>query len=98
MTPIHGTPRLMPAFLLAVLLVGAQLSVTVHAFEHDPGAPQGKVCSTCATAAQLGAASVDHPAAEGPQGTSIPHRPVAVITRTGLDIPVACQRGPPDLL
>jgi hypothetical protein len=88
----------MPAFLLAALLVGAQLSVAVHAFEHDLGAPQGKVCSTCATAAQLGAASVDHPAVEGPQRVLTTHRPVADITGTSLDIPAARQRGPPDLL
>jgi len=45
--------------LLTALLIGAQGALALHAFEHDPGAPQGKVCGTCVTASQLAAGSVD---------------------------------------
>jgi hypothetical protein len=51
--------RLLPGLLLAALLIGAQGALALHAFEHDPGAPQGKVCTTCITASQLNAGSVD---------------------------------------
>jgi hypothetical protein len=50
---------LIPNLLLAALLLSAQFGSLLHAFEHDPGAPQGKVCSTCATASQLSSACVD---------------------------------------
>ena len=39
--------RLLPGLLLAALLIAAQGALALHAFEHDPGAPQGKVCGTC---------------------------------------------------
>lgn len=48
-----------PNLLLAALLLSAQFGSLLHAYEHDPGAPQGKVCSTCATANQLSSACVD---------------------------------------
>jgi hypothetical protein len=48
-----------PTLLLCALLIGAHFGAALHAFEHDIVAPQGKVCSTCVTAAQLGAACVD---------------------------------------
>ena len=51
--------RAWPSLLLAALLATAQFATVVHAFAHDPGAPQAKTCSTCVTVAQLGAATVD---------------------------------------
>jgi hypothetical protein len=51
--------RLLPGLFLAALLVVAQGALTLHAFGHEPGAPQGKVCGTCVTASQLAAGSVD---------------------------------------
>lgn len=45
--------------LLATLLLCGQFGSLAHAYEHDPDAPQGKVCSICVTASQLSAASVD---------------------------------------
>ena len=48
-----------PNLLLATLLLSAQFGGLLHAFEHDPGAPQGKVCSTCATASPLSSACID---------------------------------------
>lgn len=95
MTRILGNPRILPGMLLAVLLLGAHFSVAVHAFEHDVSALQGKVCSTCVTAAQLGTASVDHPVIAGPQHAVTRHSPVVAISGASLDVPVACQRGPP---
>jgi hypothetical protein len=50
---------LIPNLLLAVLLLSAQFGSLLHAFEHDPGAPQGQYCSACATANQLSSACVD---------------------------------------
>ena len=45
--------------LFIVLLLAAQFSAAVHAFEHDIGAAQGNLCQTCVTAAQLGTACMD---------------------------------------
>jgi hypothetical protein len=50
---------LVPSLMLAVLLLSAQFGSLAHAFEHDPGAPQAKYCSACATASQLSSACVD---------------------------------------
>ena len=50
---------LIPNLMLAVLLLAAQFGSLAHAFEHDPGAPQAKYCSACATASQLSSACVD---------------------------------------
>jgi hypothetical protein len=49
----------LPALFLAVLLVGAHVGAALHTIEHDLGGLQGKSCSICVTAAQLGAACVD---------------------------------------
>ena len=56
--------RPLTGFVFAVLLIAAQGALALHAFEHDPGAPQGKVCGTCVTASQLAAGSVDSHAGE----------------------------------
>ena len=50
---------LIPNLLLAILLISAQFGSLLHAFEHDPGAPQAKYCSACATASQLSSACID---------------------------------------
>jgi len=52
-------PGLLPNLLLVTLLVTAQFGSLLHAYEHDPGAPQGKVCSACTAASQLSSACVD---------------------------------------
>lgn len=56
--------RLLPGLIVTVLVIAAQGALALHAFEHDPGAPQGKVCGTCVTALQLAAGSVDSHAGE----------------------------------
>ena len=58
-TPLSPKRRAWPSLLLATLLATAQFATVVHAFAHDPGAPQAKTCGTCVTVAQLGAATVD---------------------------------------
>jgi len=50
---------LLPALLLVVFLHTAQFASLLHAFEHEPDALSGTVCSTCATAGQLSTACVD---------------------------------------
>ena len=55
---------LLPGLFLAAFLIGAQVAVVLHTFEHDPGVPVGKVCGTCVTASQLAASGVDMPAGE----------------------------------
>lgn len=87
--------RLLPGLLIAVLLIGAQVAAVLHAFEHEPGAPQGKVCGTCVTAGQLAAGSVDSHAGDALE----PARHLFVPTAScGFDsahtVPVR-QRGPP---
>jgi hypothetical protein len=57
---MSDTAHRLPAILLALVLVAAQFSAVMHAYTHDPGAPQAKTCSTCITAAQLGAAAVNN--------------------------------------
>ncbi len=56
--------RLLPGLIVTALVIAAQGALALHAFEHDPGAPQGKVCATCVTASQLAAGSVDSPSGE----------------------------------
>ena len=87
--------RLLPGLLLAALLIGAQGALALHAFEHDAGAPQGKVCTTCVTASQLAAGSVDTHAGD----TLEPALQIFVPTASrGFEsvhtVPVR-QRGPP---
>ena len=60
MTRPHGVNVFV---LLTLLLVAGQAGAALHALQHHAGYPQGEVCSTCVTVAQLGAASVDNPIA-----------------------------------
>jgi hypothetical protein len=50
---------LLPGLFVSALLIAAQGALALHAFEHDPGAPQGKLCGTCVTGSQLAAGGVD---------------------------------------
>ena len=59
MIRLRSKSGLIPNLTLAVLLISAQFGSLVHAFEHDPGAPQAKYCPDCATASQLSSACVD---------------------------------------
>ena len=52
-------PGLLPNLLLVTLLLTAQFGSLLHAYEHDPGAPQGTICPACATASQLSSACID---------------------------------------
>ena len=88
-------PRLLPGLLLAALLIAAQSALLLHAFEHDPGAPQGKVCGTCVTGGQLAAGSVDNPA---PDATEPAAHGLVAHADGGFDClhtSTARQRGPP---
>jgi hypothetical protein len=87
--------RLLPGLIATVLIIAAQGALALHALEHDPGAPQGKVCGTCVTASQLAAGSIDNHAGE----PLAPARQLLVATASsGFEsrhaIPVR-QRGPP---
>ena len=87
--------RLLPGLFLAALLVGAQGALALHAFEHDPGAPQGKVCAACVTAGQLAAGIVDIHTGDAPEPAG--HRFIPDANRS-FDSPhtaTARQRGPP---
>jgi len=87
--------RAWPSLLLAVLLATAQFATVVHAFAHDPGAPQAKTCGTCVTVAQLGAATVDTtPDYDLPRrhaAYSLDHHHCIAIASS----PAHRQRGPP---
>ena len=87
--------RAWPSLLLAALLATAQFATVVHAFAHDPGAPQAKTCSTCVTVAQLGAATVDTT-----PDFALPRRHTAYSLERHQHIAIASfpahrQRGPP---
>ena len=87
--------RRLPGLFLAALLIGAQGALVVHAFEHDPGAPPGKVCGACVAASQLAAGSIDNHAGDALE----PARQLPIPTASrGFDFvhtaPVR-QRGPP---
>lgn len=87
--------RRLTGLIATVLVIAAQGTLALHAFEHDPGAPQGKVCATCVTASQLAAGSVD-----GQVGESLaPARPIFIpAAHRGFGSRHAApvrQRGPP---
>jgi len=86
---------LLPTLFLAALLVGAQGAFALHAFEHDPGAPPGKVCGTCVTGGQLAAGTLDTYTDEPSDPAR--HHVVGNVRRTFESVhttPVR-QRGPP---
>ncbi|HNP34754.1 MAG TPA: hypothetical protein PKK10_02770 [Woeseiaceae bacterium] len=95
MNAVDREHRLLPGILLAALLVGAQLATVLHAFEHDLGTAQSKVCATCVAAAQLGAAGIDsHPGIEL-AGQKFRHAPITMLALSSVPAPTARQRGPP---
>ena len=95
---MYRMPRnsgLMPNLLLAALLLFAQFGLSLHDFGHEPGAPQGKVCSTCVTASQLSAASVDTHTQEVIVPATWHHRPEQYDGPTSAALLLVRQRGPP---
>jgi hypothetical protein len=94
---MSDTAHRLPAILLALVLVTAQFSAVMHAYAHDPGAPQAKTCSTCVTVAQLGAAAVN-----SSPDLILPRSTVAYFRHLPRDAahahyPAQRQRGPPPL-
>ena len=87
--------RLMPGLLVAALLIAAQGALAIHAFEHEPGTPQGKVCTTCVTATQLDAGSVDMHAGDPPEPAPQLSIPTASRGFDSVHTAPVRQRGPP---
>ncbi len=87
--------RLLPGLLLATLLLVAQGALALHAFEHDPGAPQGKVCGTCVTGSQLAAGSVDSGTRETLEPVRHSFTPTASRGFDSVHTATVRQRGPP---
>ena len=87
--------RLIRILFFAALLIVAQGALALHALEHEPGAPLGKVCGTCITASQLAAGGLD----ADPGSALEPARPVLVPTASqafdSVHAATARQRGPP---
>ena len=81
--------------MLAALLIGAQGALALHAFEHDLGAPPGKVCGTCVTASQLAAGSIDSHAGESLPPFRQPNVAAASRGFASTHTPPVRQRGPP---
>jgi hypothetical protein len=86
---------LLPTLLCAALLVSAQLSSALHAFKHDAGTAQSKVCASCVGASQLkaGCAAI-------PQVLELDLHRAAIETAkipclVSAEQCVARQRGPP---
>lgn len=86
---------LLPGLLLAVLLISAQGATVLHAFEHEPGAPLGKVCGTCVTAGQLAAGSIDTHAGDSLEPARHLFVPTASRGFVAAHTATARQRGPP---
>ena len=87
--------RLLPGLFLAALLIGAQGALALHAFEHEPGTPQGKVCTTCVTATQLDAGSVDTHTGDAPEPVRHVFIPTANRGFGSVHTATVRQRGPP---
>jgi len=85
----------LPGLFLAALLIAAQGALALHAFEHDPGAPQGKVCTTCITASQLAAGSVDIHVGVAPEPARNCFIPAAYRGFESVHTATVRQRGPP---
>ena len=87
--------RLLPGLFLAALLIAAQAVLALHAFEHEPGAPQGKVCTACVTASQLAAGSVDIHVGDVPEPVRHVLVPAAGRDFESVHTATVRQRGPP---
>lgn len=91
-------PGLLPALLLVMFLHTAQFASLLHAFEHEPDALSGKVCSTCVAAGQLASACIDTQCSDE---SLAGHGGFRVISESGFlsAYPVLVhQRGPPATL
>jgi hypothetical protein len=98
MQRIHARTGVCSNLLLVAFLVTAQWGALAHAFEHEAGKAQDRVCPTCVAASQLGFACVDSPLTVDP----LPSYPV-LNTDTVEEIKTlhqvtARQRGPPSSL
>jgi hypothetical protein len=86
------------ALTLCTLFIAAQFAVALHTFEHDSTAPQGKICSICVAATELGSAVVQF---NIPQ-TLVPARTVyervQIADFTAIRTLTVRQRGPPSPL
>ena len=87
--------RLLPGLFLAALLIAAQGVLALHAFEHEPGTPQGKVCTACITASQLSAGSVDIHAGDAPEPVRHVLAPAVSRGFESVHAAIVRQRGPP---
>ncbi len=95
MNVARGIRSILPAGLIAALLLVAQLGAVIHAYDHDYGAPQAKVCKTCIGFDQLASAGVDCCGdAALPARRSEPARHGMSPARS-VPTPIARQRGPP---
>ena len=81
--------------LLASVLIAAQWGALVHAFEHDIGAPQSQVCTTCVAASQLGFACIDTSAPMESMPPYLVQHADFVKDFQSTHALVARQRGPP---
>ena len=84
--------------ILGFLLIGAQLGAALHAFEHDIGTPQGKVCVACVAASQLGSASLDTQDFPELPKQHLVFTPVSSERFKSHAVIAARQRGPPNPL
>ena len=87
--------RLLPGLFLAALLIAAQGVLALHAFEHDPATPQGKVCTLCVTANQLAAGNVDIHVGVAPEPARHCFIPASNHRFDTVHTAIVRQRGPP---
>lgn len=87
--------RALTGLFLATLLIAAQGALALHAFEHEPGSTQGKVCGACVTASQPAAGGVDAPTGEALEPAGKVFSPPAFRSLESVQAAVVRQRGPP---
>lgn len=97
MEPKHCIYRLLPKLLLTAVLMAAQLGAVLHAFAHEPGAPQTTVCATCIAAEKLSAAAVDVAPCSSVSCLRPSSGPILNLCYDSKHALTARQRGPPAL-
>jgi len=95
MSSLCRRARVLPAVVMAILLVAAQAVVAAHALDHDAGKTQNPVCATCVAAGQLSSAAMDSSAAPISVSCAPDLRAAPEYRAIATHALVARQRGPP---
>ena len=92
---MHGICRKAWLTFIVLLLIAAQTSAVVHAYEHNPGKSQDLTCSACVTAANLLSGCVDNGATLDLETYLNTHFAEQHVPLNSTELCIARQRGPP---